>query len=132
MNRTEPQHAVFHPFVGIAGLPFSEAVEVGGFLFLSGQIGTGADGRLVAGGIAAETRQTLANIRAVLERYGSGLDRVIKATVMLADIGEWAAMNAEYVSVFGKPLPARSAFGTSGLAMGARVEIEVVALARAG
>jgi 2-iminobutanoate/2-iminopropanoate deaminase len=128
MNQTAHSDAVYHPFVGIAGLPFSEAVEVGNLLFLSGQIGTDANGKLVSGGIAAETRHALVNIRAVLARRGSSLERVVKMTVMLADIAEWAAMNAEYIAVFGQRLPARSAFGTSGLALGARVEIECIAL----
>ena len=128
MNQTARSDAVFHPFVGIAVLPFSEAVEVGDLLFLSGQIGTDANGKLVSGGIAAETRHALANIRAVLARHGSSIDHVVKMTVMLADIGEWAAMNAEYVKFFQQHLPARSAFGTSGLAMAARVEIECIAL----
>jgi 2-iminobutanoate/2-iminopropanoate deaminase len=110
-------------------LPFSEAVQAGGLLFLSGQVGTDATGRLVPGGIGPEVRQALANIRTVLERHGSSLEHVVKVTVMLADIGEWAAMNAEYVKFFPSHLPARSAFGTSGLALGARVEIECVALA---
>jgi 2-iminobutanoate/2-iminopropanoate deaminase len=127
MSQKPHRQAVYHPFVGMAGLPFSEAVEVGDLLFLCGQIGSDANGKLVAGGITAQTRQTLANIRAVLERHDSSLDRIVKVTVMLADIGEWAAMNAEYVAVFGKNLPARSAFGTNGLALGARVEIECVA-----
>jgi 2-iminobutanoate/2-iminopropanoate deaminase len=118
---------VFHPFIGMAGLPFSEAVEAGGFLFLSGQIGTQGD-KLVGGGIVAETRQALANIRTVLERHGCSLDRVIKVTVMLADMNEWGAMNREYVAAFGAKLPARSSFGTSGLGLGARVEIECLAL----
>jgi 2-iminobutanoate/2-iminopropanoate deaminase len=120
--------AVYHPFTGMSGLPFSEVVEVGDLLFLSGQIGIDANGMLVRGGIAAETRQTLENIRDVLKRRGSSLDRIVKVTVMLADIGEWAAMNAEYATVLGAHLPARSAFGTSGLALGARVEIECIAL----
>ena len=125
INEIEP---VFHAFQGIPGLPFSEAVEVGNLLFLSGQIGSGADGRVVAGGIAAETRQTLSNMRTVLERHGSSLARIVKVTVMLADMAEWAAMNAEYVTFFGRNLPARSAFGCNGLALNARVEIECVAL----
>jgi reactive intermediate/imine deaminase len=120
--------AIYHPFTGMSGLPFSEVVEVGDLLFLSGQIGIDASGMLVRGGVAAETRQTLENIRDVLKRRGSSLDRIVKVTVMLADIGEWAAMNAEYITVFNKQLPARSAFGTSGLALGARVEIECIAL----
>ena len=127
MTANTQSEPVFHPFIGMAGLPFSEAVEAGGFLFLSGQIGT-SGGKLVAGGIAAETRQALANIRAVLERRGVSLDRVVKVTVMLADMSEWDAMNREYVAAFGARLPARSSFGTSGLGLGARVEIECIVL----
>lgn len=110
------------------GLPFSEAVRVGNTLYLSGQLGTDSTGRLVPGGIGPETQQTMANIKATLERYGSSLDHVVKATVMLADMGEWAAMNEVYVTYFASHLPARSAFGTTGLALGARVEIECVAV----
>ena len=119
---------VLHPFMGIPGLPFSEMVEAGRLVFLSGQIGSGADGKLVSGGIKAETRQTLANISAVLKRHGLSMERIVKVTVMMADMAEWGAMNEEYVAAFGKHLPARSAFGTSGLALGARVEIECIAL----
>ncbi len=121
--------AVYYPFGGMPSLPFSEAVQARGLLFLAGQIGIDPSGNLVPGGVGPETRQAMANVRAVLERHGSSLDRIVKVTVMLADIGEWAAMNAEYVKLFPRHLPARSAFGTSGLAMGARVEIECVALA---
>jgi reactive intermediate/imine deaminase len=97
-------------------------------LYLAGALGIDDTGHLAPGGIEAETRQTLANIRAVLERHGSSLDRVVKATVMLADMEEWAAMNVVYLEHFDAArLPARSAFGTSGLALGGRVEIEVVA-----
>lgn len=108
-----------------AGLPFSDAVRVGHMLYLSGQVGNIPDTpSLVPGGIAAETRQALENVRNVLEEHGSSLDQVVKCTVMLADIGEWADMNAVYVTYFPEHLPARSAFGASGLALGARVEIE--------
>ena len=108
-------------------LPFSEAVRVGSMLYLSGAIGIDDAGALVPGGIEAETRQALENIRSVLERHGSSLDRVIKCTVMLADMQEWAAMNRVYVGHFSSNLPARSAFGASGLALGGRVEIECMA-----
>ena len=108
-------------------LPFSEAVRVGQMLYLSGAIGIDDTGALVPGGIEAETRRALANIRSVLERHGSSMDRVIKVTVMLADMGEWAAMNRVYIVHFSKDLPARSAFGVSGLALGGRVEIECIA-----
>ena len=109
-------------------VPFSEAVRVGNTLYLSGQIGIDATGNVVPGGIAAETRQTMENIRATLERHDSSLDHVIKVTVMLADMAEWAAMNEVYVTYFDKHLPARSAIGTTGLALGARVEIECIAV----
>jgi 2-iminobutanoate/2-iminopropanoate deaminase len=109
-------------------LPFSEAVRVGPMLYLSGQMGTDASGRLVSGGIEAETHQALENIRNVLARHGSSLDRVVKCTVMLADMQEWRAMNGVYVTFFPGHLPARSAFGVASLALGGRVEIEVMAL----
>ena len=108
-------------------LPFSEAVRVGSMLYLSGAIGIDDTGALVAGGVEAETRQALANIRSVLERHGSSMDRVVKCTAMLADMQEWAAMNRVYVEHFPRNLPARGAFGASGLAMGCRVEIECIA-----
>lgn len=110
---------------GQAPLPFSSAVRVGDMLYLAGQIGTDSTGRLVPGGIAAETRQALENIRAALARAGAGMEQVVKCTAMLADMGEWPAMNAVYVTYFRSDrLPARSAFGANGLARGARVEIE--------
>jgi 2-iminobutanoate/2-iminopropanoate deaminase len=108
-------------------LPFSEAVRVGPMLYLSGAIGIDDTGTLVPGGIEAETRQALANIRSVLERHGSAMDRVIKCTAMLADMQEWEAMNRAYLEHFVENLPARSSFGASGLAMGCRVEIECIA-----
>jgi reactive intermediate/imine deaminase len=110
------------------GLPFSEAVRVGNLLYLSGQIGVDRSMKLVSGGIRPQTRQAMENIKAALERYGSSLDHVVKATVMLADMGEWAEMNTVYVTYFDKHLPARSALGANGLALGARVEIECIAV----
>ena len=80
--------------VGDLKLPFSEAVSVGQVLYLSGSIGLDGTGSLVSGGIAAETNQVLLNIRAILERNGSSMERVIRCTVMLADMAEWAAMNS--------------------------------------
>ena len=110
------------------GLPFSDAVRVGHMLYVSGQIGN-VPGKLelVPGGIGEETKQALENIRSILERHGSSLDRVVKCTVMLADIAEWTEMNAVYVAYFSERRPARSALGASGLALGARVEIECLA-----
>lgn len=114
------------PAMKAAGLPFSAAVRVGEVLYLSGQLGN-VPGKLelVPGDMEAETRQTMENIGAVLSANGLTFDDVFKCTVMLADISEWAAFNRVYVSYF-KPdrLPARSAFGAAGLALGARVELE--------
>jgi 2-iminobutanoate/2-iminopropanoate deaminase len=106
--------------------PFSPAVRVGNILYLSGQIGTPSPtaSAVVPGGIEAETRQTMENIKDVLQRTGSSMDRVVKCTVMLADMREWDRMNVVYASYFPKDKPARSALGASGLALGARVEIE--------
>jgi len=113
----------------LQGLPFSEAVQVGSLLILSGQIGNLPGSRgLAPGGITAESRQVIENIRAVLGRHGAALKDVVKCTAFLADIGEWAAFNAVYKEFFKAPYPARSALGTSGLAMGARVELECVAV----
>jgi reactive intermediate/imine deaminase len=109
-------------------LPFSEAVRAGNLLFLSGQVGLlPGTMNLAPGGIQAETRQTLQNIKATLEKYGSSMSQVIKCTVFLADMAEWAAMNEVYVEFFPENPPARSALGTSGLALGARTEIECMA-----
>lgn len=114
----------------LADMPFSEAVIYDDFIFLSGQLGVDPEtGELVEGGIGPETRQTLENIAATLERAGAGMDDVIKCTVFMADIAEWEAMNEVYVTFFDKK-PARSALGTgNGIALGARTEIECLAAA---
>lgn len=110
-------------------LPFSEAVRVGDLLFLSGQIGTDETLRPVPGGIAAESRQVLQNVKSILERHGSSLADVVKCTVFLADIAEWGEFNEVYRTFFKQPYPARSALGANGLALGARVELECIAYA---
>jgi 2-iminobutanoate/2-iminopropanoate deaminase len=110
-------------------LPFSEAVQVGNLLFLSGQIGVlPGTSTLAPGGIDPESRQTLENIRAILARHGASPRDVVKCTVFLADMGEWAAFNVVYREFFAAPYPARSALGSSGLAFKARVEVECVAV----
>jgi reactive intermediate/imine deaminase len=111
--------------------PFSGAVRVGNTLYLSGALGADpATKKLVPGGIEAETKQTLENIKATLERNGSDLDHVVKCTVFMADIQEWPRMNEVYKKYFLKHFPARSAVAGSGLALGARVEIECIAVVR--
>jgi reactive intermediate/imine deaminase len=117
----------YYPVGGGMQLPFSSAVRVGNMLYLAGQIGADSTGKLVKGGIGPETRQTMENIKGVLERHGSSLDRVVRCIVMLADIKDWPAMNKAYVTYFPKNLPARSALGASGLVFNARVEIECTA-----
>ncbi|MEM7412300.1 MAG: RidA family protein [Myxococcota bacterium] len=111
------------------GLPFSDAVEVGRLVLLSGQIGNRPGSfDLVPGGIAAESRQALENVRAILEDQDLSMRDVVKCTVFLADIADWPAFNDVYVTFF-EPgrYPARSALAASGLAVGARVEVECIA-----
>jgi len=118
------------PVPALRAFPFSEAVRAGDFLFLSGQIGTASGtANLVPGGIAAESKQAMENVKAILTRHGASLDDVVKCTAFLADMGEWGAFNDVYRTFFSKHFPARSALGASGLAMGARVEVECVAWA---
>ena len=115
------------PTISGPARPFSPAVKANGLIFLSGQIGTDSTGRIVPGGIQAETRQTMNNIRDVLARAGSSFDKVVKCTVFILDMSEWPAMNEVYITYFKGPPPARSAAGSNGLALGARVEIECIA-----
>jgi reactive intermediate/imine deaminase len=111
-----------------ANLPFSEAVRVGDTLYLSGQVGIKPGTmQLVPGGIREEARQSLENIRTTLEAHGYAMSDVVKCTVMLADIAEWATFNEVYRGFFTAPYPARSALGANGLALGARVEVECIA-----
>jgi 2-iminobutanoate/2-iminopropanoate deaminase len=109
------------------GLPFSESVRAGELLFLSGQVGTGPDGKMVPGGIEAEANQLLLNIAAALDKRGLGMKDVVKCTVLLADIADWPAFNVIYKKHFTAPYPARSALGTNGLALNARAEVECIA-----
>ncbi len=116
------------PAIVALQLPFSEAVRVDDTLYLSGQLGnTPGTHKLIDGGISAETRQTLENISATLERHGSSLAQLVKCTIFLADINEWPQMNEVYKTFFTEHYPARSAVAGSGLALGARVEIECIA-----
>jgi len=107
--------------------PFSDVVETNDFLFLSGQIGMDHSSRtLVSGGIEKETTQTIENIKAVLERHNSSLNKVVKCTVVLSNIDDFQAFNAIYKNYF-KNKPARTTFAASGLARDAKIEIECIA-----
>lgn len=109
--------------------PYSAGVSTGHLVFTAGQLGMDpVTGELVEGGIQAQTRQALTNLRAVLEAAGTGLDQVVKTTVFLKDIGEFGLMNAIYGEFFTADFPARSAFQVGALPKGAAVEIEAVAL----
>jgi len=112
-----------------ADLPFSSAVVVGDTIYLSGEIGR-APGtvQLVDGGAGAQTHQIFANYKATLDRLGSGLDDIVKCTVFLENMNEYAAMNEAYAAAFPGDKPARSTMGVDGLALGAAVEIECLAV----
>ena len=127
-SQDKPTVQFITPTGASATLPFSPAVRVGNLLYLSGQLGTDSTGKLVPGGVEAETRQILTNLKKLVEANGSNMDNVVKCLVMLADIGEWARMNSVYVTFFPKNKPARSAFGATGLALGGRLEIECIAV----
>jgi 2-iminobutanoate/2-iminopropanoate deaminase len=110
--------------------PFSSAVRTGNLLFVSGQIGSRVENGapvLVPGGLEAEARQTMDNIKAIVLRAGTSMDRVVKCSVMLADMKDWPAFNRIYATYFPGPKPARSAWGANGLALGARIEVECIA-----
>ena len=126
--RAPVDHFVRAPLNG-QPLPFSDAVRVGDVLYLSGQIGVGADGKL-PDGIEAQTKLAMDNVGAVLKRAGLDYGDVFHCTAFLSDMKNWPAFNKVYVPYFpaGK-LPARSAFGANGLALGALLEIECQAYA---
>ena len=108
--------------------PFSDVVQAGDLFFLAGQIGMDHSTRmLVPGGIRAETRQACENIKAVLQQHGMGMDDVVKCTVILATMDDFAAFNEVYRGYFPKR-PARTTFAAAGLARDARVEIEAMAV----
>ena len=112
-----------------AGVPFPEGTAFGNLVFLSGQLGN-KPGKLelVVGGVRAEALQTMRNIETALQGQGLGVENLLRCTVMLADMADWPVFNEVYREFFGtRPLPARSAFGCNGLALGARVEVECIA-----
>lgn len=108
--------------------PYSQAIEVNGFVYASGQLPIDpAIGAFPDGGVKEQTRQSLLNVKAILEEAGLALSNVVKTTVYLADMGDFAAMNEVYSQFFAQPFPARSAIAVKALPKGALVEVEVVA-----
>lgn len=113
--------------------PYSQGIKTDSLIFTAGQIALDpTSGKLVEGGIEAQTRQVLTNLKHILEAAGADLETVVKTTVFLADMGEFAALNNVYAEFFGEAMPARSTVQVAALPMGARVEIEAVALLRGG
>ena len=109
--------------------PYEQAIKVDGFVFTAGQIPLDPkSGNIVEGGIAAQTRQVLENLKGVLEAAGSSLDRVVKATVFLKNMADFAAMNEVYAQYLGKSKPARSTVAVAELPRGVLIEIDLVAL----
>ena len=124
------KQVVHTPKVPPARVPLSQAVKVGDWVFASGQLGRDVtSGNLVSGGIAAETRQVCENLKAILEAAGSSLDRVVKVTIYMVDLGEVLAMNEVFRQYFPVDPPARTTFECSRLIGNARVEIEAIAMA---
>jgi 2-iminobutanoate/2-iminopropanoate deaminase len=122
--RTEQAPAPFQ------GAPYSQAIRAGGLVFVSGQLALKPDhAEIVGDSIQEQTEQVFANLRAILEEAGSGLDRLVKTTVYLIDLGDFAGMNEVYARHVGDRPPARATIEVSGLPSGARLEIEAIALA---
>jgi 2-iminobutanoate/2-iminopropanoate deaminase len=120
--RTETAPAPFQ------GAPYSQAITANGFVFVSGQLGLRPDHGEIEGDITQQTEQVLANLRAILEAAGTSLDRLVKTTVFLANLGDFAAMNEVYAAHVGASPPARSTVEVAALPSGALVEIEAIAL----
>ena len=123
MNKTSVTSPELPPPVG----PFSQAIEVGGFIYFSGQVGQDpTTGKLVAGGIAAETDRVFQNLSAVLKAAGKSFDDVVRAGVYLTTMSDYAALNGIYAKHFSQPFPARTVIGVAALPLGACVEIDLV------
>src|SRR5215831_2951428 len=124
-----PRDAVNSPVLGVPdGLPFSHLVRAGDAIYVSGQVGLDpASGTLREGDVTAQAEQAFANLRTVLAAAGKDLSHVVKVTVFLADMADYAAMNAVYARQFDAPYPARTAVAVAALPLGARIEIECVA-----
>jgi 2-iminobutanoate/2-iminopropanoate deaminase len=128
-DRLTPLQAVSTPHAPAAIGPYSQAVEIDGTVYCSGQIALDpASGQLVAGGAAAETERALANLKAVLAAAGLGFEHVVKVTIYLADLADFATVNDVYARHVRAPFPARATVGVAALPRGARVEIDAVAV----
>ncbi|HEU5324726.1 MAG TPA: RidA family protein [Candidatus Limnocylindria bacterium] len=113
--------------------PYSQAIRANGFVYTAGQLGLDpATGELAGADVAAQAERALQSLAAILDAAGSGMDRLVKVTVFLADIGDWPAVNEVYGRLVPEPYPARSAFAVRDLPKGALVEIEAVAVTGAG
>ena len=129
MTTREPIHTDAAPAAAGA---YSQAIRTGHLVFTAGQLGIDPATGQLAEGVEAQAEQALRNLAGILEAAGSGLDRLVKVTVFLADIGDWPALNEAYTRVVPEPFPARSAFAVRALPLGALVEIEAVAAVSAG
>jgi 2-iminobutanoate/2-iminopropanoate deaminase len=130
MTTREPIHTDAAP---AAAGPYSQAIRTGDLVFTAGQLGTDpATGEFAGPDVASQAEAAIGHLRAILEAAGSGLDRMVKVTVFLAEIEDWPAVNEVYARLVPEPYPARSAFAVKDLPKGARVEIEAVAAARVG
>ena len=113
--------------------PYSQAIRAGDLVFTAGQLGLDpATGEFAADDVSGQAERALANLAAILDAAGSGLDRLVKVTVYLAEIGDWPAVNVVYARIIPEPFPARSAFAVKDLPKGARIEIEAVATVGTG
>lgn len=125
MTRREPIRSAAAP---TAVGSYSQAVRAGDHVFTAGQVGVDPGSGKLADGVAAQAERALQNLAAILEAAGTGLNRVVKVTIFLADMGDFAAVNEAYAAVFSAPYPARSTIAVRGLPLGALVEIECIAL----
>jgi 2-iminobutanoate/2-iminopropanoate deaminase len=130
---TRAREAIHTDAAPAAAGPYSQAIRAGDLVFTAGQLGIDpSSGGLVSGGVGPQAERALESLRAILEAAGSGLDRLVKVTVFLADIGDWPAVNEVYARVVPEPFPARSAFAVRALPKDALVEIEAVAMVSPG
>ena len=130
---TSMREAISTEAAPAAAGPYSQAIRAGELVFTAGQLGIDpATGELSGDDVEVQAARALANLRAILEAAGSGMDRLVKVTVYLADIGDWPAVNEVYAREVPQPFPARSAFAVRDLPKGARVEVEAVATVELG